>query len=183
MVSAPSEPTILERENDLFLILDWAIETKPNLSSIDFEEARILQEKWISQLKKKGIIRPNPIDSERVIYQCSSGRFLYLLKAEDLDYEGFVMGHCVGGDNFKHRVRNNRSIIISLRDAQNTPHVTIEVAIMKESSGGMVGTVIQQHGKGNKDPVASYHKDLREFALFSMGIKGGEAVDFVLPQN
>lgn len=174
-----SGSTILDREGDLFMILDWAIETRPNLTAIDFNEAFELQRAWLGQLKRKGVIRPIPIDNERIIFRCTSGRFLYLLKSEDLPYEGLKMSNCVGGQNFQNKVNNNRSIIISLRDQNNAPHVTVEVAIMKGGDGKPVGTVVQQYGKGNKDPIDDYHLDLKEFALFS--IRGGDGEEPVLP--
>jgi len=176
-----NEPSILDREDDIFFVLDWATETKPNLSSMDFDEAMEHQKEWLKKLQEQGIIRPLPIDPERIIHQCASGRFLYILKPDDLEYEGQSMGNCVGGIQYKNSIRNGRSIIISLRDRQNTPHVTIEVVVMKDGNGKMIGVVRQQYGKGNINPVETYHQDLREFALFSMGVTGDTKVDRVLP--
>lgn len=165
-----NEPDLLEKEEDIFFILDWAIETKPNLTAMTFEQALQEQRKWLKELSKNGVIRPLPIENERIIHRCSSGRFLYILKPEDLEYEGSVMGHCVGGIDYKNSVRNMRSIIISLRDRQNKPHITIEVSVMKSGQGKMIGVVKQQYGKGNTNPIEAYHQDLREFALVSMGV-------------
>lgn len=170
LLSPPPKLGILDREGDLFMILDWAIETRPNLTAIDFDDAFKQQKDWLDGLKRQGVVRPAPLDNERIIYRCTSGRFLYLLKAEELEYEGARMGNCVGGGNFQNKVKNRRSLIISLRDQQNSPHVTIEVAIMKDGAGRMVGTVVQQYGKGNTDPIEDYHLDLKEFALFSVGV-------------
>lgn len=160
----------LELELELFSILDWAIETKPNLSAINFPEALQLQESWLINLKKKGIFRSPPFDDNRVIYRCSSGRFLYILTSDDLDYEGYAMGNCVGGDNYKNNLKNHRCIIISLRDENNKPHVTIEITIMHDGSGKLIGVVKQQLGKENTEPKEKYHKDLMEFSLFSIGV-------------
>lgn len=44
-----------------------------------------------------------------------------------LEYEGKVMGHCVGG--YCPEVAEGRSKIYSLRDAKGEPHVTIEVKL------------------------------------------------------
>lgn len=161
--------SILDRESELFMILDWAIETRPDLMSFNFEQAFEEQKIWIDQLKKRGVVRPQPIDLERVIYRCSSGLFFYILKPDDLEFEGYSMGHCVGGDNFKKKLNNNRSIIVSLRDEQNMPHVTVEISLMKGPHGKMSGVVLQQQGKGSKGPSNKYRAALREFALFSNG--------------
>ena len=163
------EKSILDRENEIFRVLDWATETRPNLTSFSFEQAFDQQKRWAERLRNQGVVRPQPLDTERIIYRYHDGHFLYLLKAEDLEFEGSSVGHCVGGDNFKKKVNNQRSIIISLRDGKNAPHVTIEVALMKAQNGKMSGTVVQQQGKGGLEPSEKYHSYLREFALFSNG--------------
>jgi hypothetical protein len=45
---------------------------------------------------------------------------------EALEYEGSVMGHCVG-DRYCEPVKSGKTQIFSLRDAKGEPHVTIEV--------------------------------------------------------
>lgn len=47
------------------------------------------------------------------------------LLQEALEYEGRVMGHCVGG--YCPQVASGKTQIFSLRDAKGEPHVTIEV--------------------------------------------------------
>ena len=47
------------------------------------------------------------------------------LLQEALEYEGKVMGHCVGG--YCPQVASGKTQIFSLRDAKGEPHVTIEV--------------------------------------------------------
>ena len=62
----------------------------------------------------------------------------------------------------------NESLIISLRDEKNEPHVTIEI----DSTTGMT---IQVRGKSNADPIPKYQKMITEFAVFSSG--EGENID------
>jgi hypothetical protein len=52
---------------------------------------------------------------------------------EALDYEGRVMGHCVG--SYCPEVLEGKTQIFSLRDAKGEPHVTIEVTPQKWNTG------------------------------------------------
>ena len=70
------------------------------------------------------------------------------------------MGHCVGGNNYKQKLKNGLSLILSIRDNKNEPHVTIEIDVPSKS-------VIQQQGKSNKEPIKKYKDFIKEFLLFS----------------
>lgn len=179
LMDPPPNPSLLDRENELFMVLDWAIENKPDLMSFNFEQAFDQQKRWLDRLKKQGVVRPQHIDLDRVLYKCSNGYFLYLLKQSDLNFEGSVMGHCVGLGHYKTKLDNKRAIIISLRDEKNMPHVTIEVSLMKGRDGKTRGTVLQQQGKGNVEPSDKYHAALREFILFSNGALTSDDADFL----
>ncbi len=74
------------------------------------------------------------------------------------------MGHCVGGQNYKSKVKNKQSIILSIRDGNNMPHVTIEVDVRSR-------TVIQKYGKSNKPPIPKYLIMYGEYALFASDFK------------
>jgi hypothetical protein len=155
---------LLNQFSKIRLILDWAIQTKADIFLFSFEEAFQRQEVWHKDLFEKYKIEElniQEIDNDRVLYRCSDkNHFIYLLNAEDLKYEGKVMSMCVGGENYKADIRNNRSIIISLRDEKNQPHVTTEINIKS-------GNIIQQYGKGNSTPKAEYKRLMIEFILFA----------------
>ncbi len=74
------------------------------------------------------------------------------------------MGHCVGGKNYKSKIKNKQSLILSIRDKNNTPHVTIEVDVKSRS-------VVQKFGKGNKPPIEKYMKMYCEYALYASDFK------------
>ncbi len=172
--------TILDKESELFKVLDWAIETGPNISAMSYDEALEKQKKWLKDLKKKGVVRPPPLDLERIVYRCKNGYFIYLLTADDLAYEAKAMTHCVNdGDTYKSAIRSRRSILVSLRDERNKPHVTIEVSLNKGITGKFGGTVLQQYGKENKPPVEKYHAALREFILYSNGAMTQDEIGFL----
>lgn len=168
--------SILDRIVDLRLIIDWAMETKVDLFAYSFQEAFEFQANWhlemISKYEIEKINIPN-IDEDRVIFRFSDKKhFLYLLTAEELKYEGKIMGHCVGGSNYKQKIKNGLSLILSIRDGKNEPHVTIEIDVSYR-------TVIQQQGKSNQEPTKKYKNFIKEFLFFSTDFSGLENKDVI----
>lgn len=166
---AKKDLNILNMSLDLRLIIDWAVDTKADLFAYDFNEANEEQAKWhqqmLTQYEIQNLEIPD-IDLNRVVFRFSDKKhFLYLLSSNDLKYEGQSMGHCVGGQNYKTKVKNKVVLILSLRDHRNEPHVTIEIDVSNSQ-------VIQQQGKGNKEAVLKYKKMLKEFVLFASNFKG-----------
>jgi hypothetical protein len=101
------------------------------------------------------------LDKNRILFRSSDkNHFIYLLDSDDLKYEGEKMGMCVGQQIYKNKIKNERSIIISLRDGKNQPHVTTEIDVKS-------GNIIQQSGKGNSEPTKEYKKIMLEFVLFA----------------
>lgn len=165
------DESILDRVFDLRLIIDWATDTKADLFAYDFKEAYSEQAKWhqdmLNQYQIEDIKIPE-INHDRIIFRFSDKKhFLYLLSPDELKFEGKMMGHCVGGQNYKTKVKNKVSMIISLRDQANEPHVTMEIDIPSSQ-------VVQQYGKSNKEPVKKYQKMLKEFVLYASNFKGIE---------
>lgn len=163
--------SILEKTTQLRLIIDWAAEAKSDLFSFTYEQALEEQKKWhqnrLAELKIHKIKIPS-LDEDRIYFRFSDQKhFLYLLNEKDLKYEGQMMGHCVGAGHYNARVKKGLSIILSLRDEKNEPHVTIEINSNSR-------TVIQQYGKGNQEAVKKYRDLLKEFILFSSDFDGIE---------
>lgn len=169
---AKKDLEILNRTIDLRLIIDWATDTKADLFAYNFQEATTEQAKWhqdmLNQYHIEDIKIPD-LDHDRIIFRFSDKKhFLYLLSPDELKFEGQSMGHCVGGSNYKTKVKNKLSMIISLRDQNNEPHVTIEIDIPSSR-------VVQQYGKGNKEPIQKYQKLLKEFVLYASNFNGIES--------
>lgn len=162
------ESDILNKGFEIRLIVDWAIQTNADIFQHNFSSAYEAQREWHDEMKRKyQIERINipEIDPNRVIFRFSDKEhFLYLLIEKDLTLEGKIMGHCVGGKNYKSKVRNKQSIIFSIRDKKNLPHVTIEVDVNSR-------TTIQKFGKGNKPPKEKYLRMYSEYALFASDFK------------
>jgi hypothetical protein len=168
--------SLLNQFNKIRLILDWTIQTKADIFSFSFEEAFQHQEIWHKDLFEKYKIEElniQEVDNDRVLYRCSDrNHFIYLLNAEDLKYEGKLMSMCVGMDNYQSKVRNERSIILSLRDEKNVPHVTTEIDVKS-------GNIVQQYGKGNSTPKSEYKRLIIEFVLFATNYENLENKEVV----
>ncbi|MFA5068151.1 MAG: PcfJ domain-containing protein, partial [Candidatus Izemoplasmatales bacterium] len=140
------------------------IQTTANIFLYSFDDAYNQQDLWHKELfKKYNIEKINipEIDNRRILYRCSNkSNFIYLLEEKDLAYEGAKMGTCVGGKNYKSKIKNNISTIISIRDKHNIPHVTIEIY-------NQTNTVTQIYGKGNSEISEKYKKIILEFILFA----------------
>ena len=79
-----------------------------------------------------------------------------LLTERALDNESAAMQHCVGHGIYDTDVREGRTVILSLRDPHNNPHVTIEIDVKANS-------VQQIRGKQNERPKAEYARRVRIF--------------------
>lgn len=162
------EDGILSSPNKIGKLLDWAFETSPNISSFDLKKAEHDCKQWLINLDKTGSLRSPPIEKDRVIFLSEDGSFLYLLKEEDLAYEGRLMSNCVNGPEYKSQIKKMNSFLISLRDKNNKPHITIEVENKSEKgSNKITSSVKQQCGKSNKFPKQEYYKHLIKFILWA----------------
>ena len=175
---AKKNKLLLKNYSTISDIVDWAINTKSNLLSLDFHQAKIEQNKWhkerLNYPKIKEKINKKEVDKNRVVHISSNGKFFfYILKESDLKEEGHYMDHCIGDGNlYKDKIRNEKSIIISLRDEENTSHATIEIDI--ESS-----QVIQIRGKKNNYLSDKLNKLIAEFALYNSNFKEIENKNFL----
>ena len=160
--------SIIDKTIELRLIVDWASETKADIFGFDYESAYQAQSDWHEEMRRKYQIEKMDIpdiDEDRIIFRFSDKEhFLYLLTANDLKHEGAIMGHCVGGNGYKSKVKNKFSLIFSIRDRDNMPHVTIEVDVKSR-------TTVQKFGKGNKAPVEKYMRMYSEYALYASDFK------------
>jgi len=182
---ARKNPELLEDYQGMSSVIDWATANKADIFRFSFEEAKKEEENWHESLINNPVIsekiKNKEIDEDRIIFRCSDNKyFFYLLNEYDLSVEGNQMMHCVGGANYKQKVRNaaenkGGSFIVSLRDEQNRPHVTIEI-------NSNTGNEIQIRGKGNSNLSSKLKKKIIEFALFASGyqnIKDKEILDLI----
>lgn len=144
-------------------VVDWAQITRPDILGYTFEKAYLESENWHNALKQnfKNVSKQNLVES-RVVYRCSDKEHFFLkLKPDELSLEGELMGNCVGGVGYINRLRKKEIIILSLRDRNNMPHVTIEIC-------NKTGREIQTRGKCNETPIRKYINLIAEFALYAI---------------
>lgn len=93
-------------------------------------------------------------NEEKLIHTFEDGYYLVqMLTASALDRESAFMQHCIGNGGYDHKVTDDKYRYLSLRDASNKPHATIECD--KRSSDGN-WRVLQLQGKQNQMPLAKY---------------------------
>lgn len=169
---------ILDEIDKIRFIKDWIVSTKEDLFKYDFESALKAQRQWHADMVKKFSISEVEIpdvDENRILFKSSDQEhFFYLLDHRDLDYEGATLSHCVNGKEYKQKIKQGRSIIVSLRDIKNVPQVTIEF-------DAETGRVLQQYGYDNKEPKKQLKKLIVEFALHVCEYEGDnkELLDFL----
>jgi hypothetical protein len=98
-------------------------------------------------------------DKEEYLNLDESGTWWKLTGETCLTREGDLMGHCVG--DYIHDVESGHSIIMSLRDSKNNPHVTVELRPTSNLSKQEV-EIVQIKGKENEPPVKKYWSQVDE---------------------
>lgn len=185
----PLHTKILNKEIEFQNILDWMIAEKVDAFKYTFNQALLAQEIWhakIAQEMKIDMIRIPELDPSRIIYRCKDQEyFFYVLTPSDLKYEGTNMGHCVGGTGYQNKIKNDKSIIVSLRDKHNKPHVTTEIILHKDIQMNIIGMVSQCQGKhtdNSYQPVPKYLEKIQEFVLYASDYYDDDTLNFMNKQ-
>lgn len=159
---------------DIISVKDWLNSySKENpkiinkIMKLTWDDAMLAQQKWHQSLFKKSQklkkYKGNPYDIKEIMKGRNGSTWNYITSKEGLVFEGEVMGHCVGGYTYKDKN------IITLRDKNNIPHVTIEIEGDR---------IVQIQGKGNSPIHAKYSDDISDlinrfsFVLDDLNIKG-----------
>lgn len=117
----------------------------------NYEQVNSNAKKWIkaSQNKATSIVSKPEVGLE-VVYDFKDGyKMVKLTNKDQCSREGTLMGHCIGGYD------PGRVDLISLRDKDNNPHVTMEISHK--------GEVKQIKGKENRAPIEKYIKYVKEY--------------------
>ncbi len=164
-------PDILNLDKIRYIV-DWAQIEKPDILSLDFNNAFSRSEEWHKELKQnfKNISKQN-LSESRIVYRCSDKEHFFIkLKPDELALEGELMGNCVGGFSYINRLKKREIIILSLRDKDNLPHVTIEIC-------NKTGREVQTRGKCNEIPKKKYMNLIAEFALYAINPDQDQKLD------
>lgn len=162
----------------LIEVADWIHQNKPALQGKSFEQLLQESNRWHRSLvnQPRQITDQGgdlgPYHTDEVVKRWPDGTKLVSVKdPRDLEVEGDLMGHCVGG--YCERVDSGKATILSLRDRKNLPHVTIELNPLQGSF-----YVNQVRGKGNARPHDKYVPYLVDF-FTEKDLWRGEAVQFL----
>jgi len=176
--------------------MDW-IESLPandrrirRIERMAWADAEKLSEAWHARLAAARKKTKSLTDGVKPIFELDEGAFVAELFSQTaLSAEGSAMGHCVGG--YWNRVKSGETRILSIRDREWKPHVTIElsaapvlnfedgttmVADRKPGNGvhavletSQTWVAVQVRGKQNRQPVPRYAAMVERF-LSSSGI-------------
>ena len=158
---------IISDVQNLIFIFDWVKREKVDVLKYDFEGLMSGSQEW-HRLNFKTIEKENnrnSIMNDGVIYRCRDKKhFFKLLTPIELEEEGELMGNCIGGEEYKNKLKKKKSILISLRDEKNLPHVDIEIDTKTSES-------LQVLGKGNQTPAEMYNLLILEYAYYALGLQ------------
>jgi len=154
---------LLDSLQEATYIFDWVIKNRINILNFDFETAFEESKKWHEEsfkiTKKVNQVEEKEEDPS-IVYRCKDKKHYFkILTPQELEEEGEMMGNCIGGYGYK--IKDGKSVIISLRDEKNMPHVDIEI-------DAKTGESLQVRGKQNLDPVKKYKELIIEYVIHIM---------------
>lgn len=101
------------------------------------------------------------------VYEVDNYMWYELTTPQSLDFESFIMGHCVGQGGYDKGVAEGRIKIYSLRDTKNQPHCTIELreGHLAQIKGIKNGTILPKYRKACASFIKNYlQKDLNSLS-------------------
>lgn len=153
------------------------------IERLSWTDAEQMSADWHASLARVRAKSKDVMAGVRKIAEFEDGSFVAeLTTAQSLKAEGAEMGHCVGG--YWNRVQSGDTKIVSLRDPDGHPHVTIELTrpseyhvegrgklrLMAKIQSGKNQVVAsgewyaaQIRGKQNRMPVAKYADKVRQW--------------------
>ena len=164
------DKNIIQDTSNLIYIFDWVKKENADILKYNFKDSMSCSQechkknfKLIEKEQNRNIAM-----NDGVIYKCKDGKhFFKILTASELKEEGELMGNCVGGSDYQNKVKNEKSIIISLRDEKNLPHVDIEI-------DAYTGKSLQVFGKAvdglQSAPIKKYQNMILEYAFYALGV-------------
>jgi len=150
-------------------VRDWARAENIDIASYSLERAVAESERWHEEQAAQGSGERYDGSGPTVHGYPDGWKLVRVVSQNDLDVEGNRMGHCVRG--YGPQVERGESVIWSLRDPRNEPHVTIEIQpdkikpyeLTRRKVSIPEGRVVQIQGKGNREPIEEYQERLKAF--------------------
>ena len=156
-----------ENQGEIEHIIDYlnSPQAPKRLIRMSYDQAKASTDKWLKTMMKRGNnIVETDADVEIILRSKSTGfRLVKLVGENAFKREGFLMKHCVASYAGKTDTE-----VYSLRDANNSPHCTIEVQQKN-------GEIAQIKGKGNGSIHPRYIRYvLKILKYFKMEIRDSE---------
>lgn len=151
---------------EFYGIVDWSRATNSALKDSSYAKAQADSKAWHAELANPTAV-PQEQEQEQdtsgyetkdVIFEFPDGyTIVRVTTPHDLQVEGQRMGHCVG--SYCDSVAAGASVVFSLRDRENLPHVTLDL--------NRSGQLVQAKGKQDKAPVVKYQKYILDWLITS----------------
>jgi hypothetical protein len=158
----PAQPRRRAFWQTLENIVDWFNtwpHTDPRLNRIDrisFDQVKVAATAWRKEIDVNPWLHIK--DKPQVFREYPDGMKWVKLSTEmHMHREGQLMHHCVANSNYSHAMKRGTSEFYSLRDANNEPHITMEVAVSNAKR-----SIMQMKGKNNARPITKYQPYLKE---------------------
>jgi hypothetical protein len=155
--------------SELEHVIDWfnSSDAPKRLQKMSVVDAKRLSSQWMEKNKSKGSkLADSPDDIKKFMKFDDESSIVVLQTKKAFEREGFLMSHCVGG----YSVRDGYDIY-SLRDKDNNPHATFEVAKSSDN-------ILQVKGKGNGPIHPKYiHRVLEFLKKIGMSIRPSEMIN------
>lgn len=169
-----------ELQFDRQSFMDWYNIGVTNVNSMSIEQAAKNIYEWHKKMAEEGEGLKYKEGTAHIVYgpkwknDAFNGWTIRKVTTEnDLKTEGNKMNHCVG--SYCNAVEVGNSIIYSLRDPKNEPHVTIE-GEPKYSSKKEIDNIsfAQIYGHSNSEPKAQYKEMIKEW--FKSMLESGKKI-------
>jgi hypothetical protein len=155
---------------------DWYHAERPQMASYTLQQAIEAAKEWHDRVSSETEATEFKEGEKNIVYgpqwenpEWNGWTVRRILTANDVQYEGYVMEHCVG--SYDCAVVDERTKIYSLRDPENKPHVTMDVAVKSWDFK-------QIYGKSNSEPKSEYKKMIKEWMKTLKGVTIGEIDGF-----
>ena len=171
-------------KNKIAELKDWIAAMNPDISSFTSKRAIEESDEWHDMMANQGSGKMyEPTKPENIVYGPDNWSNLTwhgwtvqrVTTENDLLTEGNEknMNHCVG--SYFEEVEKGTSVIFSLRDPNNRPHVTMEVSGPNASVQGMIEQI---QGNSNQEPDDEYKEMVKEF-IMNVGPDNGVEIKFM----
>ena len=149
----------LQQINDWYHMGNW--DGRPvDINSFTWEQAWVASVRWHQESAKLGAkLQYEPTNPELVVFQKPEWKgwtIQKIVSENDLQREGYLMNHCVGNEEYFRNTQSGNSEIYSLRDGENNPHITIDMA-------PGYNEINQIMGHSNSDPKEEYKVYIRDW--------------------